>query len=266
MRLAIIGVGNLGGSLAERLLVSGFCRDDLSLITRGSEASLRRCEKLGLEPEKIRNIGVFDTIVLAVKPQDSEAVCAELKSFLHTDALIISLMAGVPTSNISEFLNRLSVVRAMPNLGTVVGQSATAYFVLNEISELQRNNLKHVLNACGQTFEVFDEGLLDVATAVAGSGPAYLCWLGEQIESVALAEGFSKEEAHSIVLQTFKGAVAYLEHGGESFSELRAKVTSPQGTTAAAIQTLDGALAHETVQSAIKAALDRAREFRNHFS
>jgi pyrroline-5-carboxylate reductase len=260
MRLAIVGVGNLGGALAERLLVSGFCRDDLAVVTRGSESSLKRCEKLGLDPQKMTDLSFFDAIILTVKPQDTAAICAEIRGILRSETLVVSLMAGIPTARIRDLLDHSLVARAMPNLGTVVGHSATAYFAPGDISEAQRLFLQRIFGACGRSFQVADESLLDLATAVAGSGPAYLCWLGEQLESVALDEGFSRADAHAVVLQTFKGAVAYLEQSGESFAALRAKVTSPQGTTAAAIKTLSDHDTEEIVKSAVRAALDRARE------
>jgi pyrroline-5-carboxylate reductase len=148
----------------------------------------------------------------------------------------------------------------MPNLGAGVGESATTYFVPLEVSDAQLAHIEYVVSSCGKAWRVESETLIDLATAVAGTGPAYLCWLGEQIERVALAQGLSERDAHAIVLQTFKGAVAYLESSTETFSSLRARVTSPHGTTAAAISVLSNHKADEIFHRAVHAAYARAQE------
>jgi pyrroline-5-carboxylate reductase len=148
----------------------------------------------------------------------------------------------------------------MPNLGAIVAESATVYYVPPECTQAQVLHVERVVQSLGSAHRVEQEELLNVATAVAGSGPAYLCWLGEQMEHVAIAEGLSCADAHALVLQTFKGAVAYLEHGGDRFAELRARVTSPNGTTAAALTVLRESLSEEHVRAAVRAALDRSRE------
>jgi pyrroline-5-carboxylate reductase len=259
MKLTIVGVGNLGGALAELLLAAGFCRDDMKLITRGSKRSVARCEQLGLEPLGFESLRESDLVVLTVKPQDLVSVAKDLKLALGVNTVILSMMAGVTCDLLGSLLEHRYVARAMPNLGAVVGQSATVYYVNSECSEHQLSCVERVVTACGAIYKVANEALLDVATAVAGSGPAYLCWLGEQMERFALAEGFSSDQAHAIVLQTFKGAVAYLEHAGERFSELRCRVTSPGGTTAAALNVLEGANSVEHFRAAISAALERSR-------
>jgi pyrroline-5-carboxylate reductase len=260
MRLAIVGIGNLGGALAEMLLTAGFCRDDMSLIVRNSGAAAERCSRLGVTPQGLEGVRDADLVVLTVKPQDTAAVCAQLRSIISEETLVVSMMAGVSCASLGELLGHKAIVRAMPNLGAVVGQSATVYYVPSSCSETQRTCVERILRACGQAYQVDSEDLLDVATAVAGSGPAYLCWLGEQIEQVAVSEGFSEADAHAIVLQTFKGAVAYLEHGHEKFSDMRSRVTSPNGTTAAALRILSESNSGDSMRAAIRAALERSRE------
>lgn len=260
MRLAIVGVGNLGGALAEMLLAAGFCRDDMSLVVRDGDSSAeQRCERLGVRPHGVEELQDLDLVVLTVKPQDAGMACVQLRPALSEKTVVVSMMAGVPCGVIGGLLGHKAVARAMPNLGAIVGHSATVYFVPGVCSEVQSAHVKRVVQACGQAYRVESEELLDVATAVAGSGPAYLCWLGEQIEQVAIAEGFSSQEAHAIVLQTFKGAVAYLEHGHEKFAEMRSRVTSPNGTTAAALHVLNQANAGDCVRAAVRAALERSR-------
>jgi pyrroline-5-carboxylate reductase len=259
MRLAIVGVGNLGGALAEMLLAAGLCRDDMSLVVRDGGIPTERCERLGLPAQRIEDLRDLDLIVLTVKPQDAATVCEQLRPAIAETTAVVSMMAGVPCEAISGLLGHRAVARAMPNLGAIVGQSATVYYIPSQCSESQAVHIEKVVRACGQAYRVDREELLDVATAVAGSGPAYLCWLGEQIEQVAIAEGFSIKEAHAIVLQTFKGAIAYLEHGHEKFSEMRSRVTSPNGTTAAALHVLHESSSADHMRAAVRAALERSR-------
>lgn len=259
MKLGIVGVGNLGGALAETLLAAGFCRDDMTLVARRDGPSVGRCHLLGMEPQGFEALKGLDVVVLTVKPQDAPGVCSRVGSLLASDALVLSMMAGVTCSLISERTGHGAIARAMPTLGAVVGQSATVFYGSDACSSVQMSYVERIVKSCGAAYRVDREELLDVATAVAGSGPAYLCWLGEQIEHVAVSGGFSSADAQAIVLQTFKGAVAYLEHGGESFFELRSRVTSPNGTTAAALHVLAESNSGEHVRSAVQAALSRSR-------
>jgi len=258
MKLAIVGVGNLGGALAEVLLSAGFCRDDMTLVAR-SGSSTQRCSRLGLPACGFESLREHDVVVITVKPQDVAAACAQMKPVLSENSVVVSMMAGVPCSVVREHTGHAAVARAMPNLGAIVAQSATAYYVTTECSSEQVLHIERVVRSIGLAYRVEREELLNTATAVAGSGPAYLCWLGEQMEQVAISEGFAAADAHALVLQTFKGAVAYLEHGGEKFSELRARVTSPNGTTAAALKVLSESLSQEHLRAAVRAALERSR-------
>jgi pyrroline-5-carboxylate reductase len=197
-------------------------------------------------------------VVLAVKPQDASALCGELRSILSPKAVVLSVMAGVSCSELKRLLSTEMVARAMPNLGAAVGESATVYYIPGAFEQEQRRVVEMALEACGKTWCVDQEQLLDLATAVAGSGPAYLCWLGEQVEQVGLTHGLSQSEAHALVLQTFKGTVAYLEQTAETFAGLRARVTSPNGTTAAAMRALESV--SPVVREAVSNALNRAAE------
>jgi pyrroline-5-carboxylate reductase len=260
MRVAIVGVGNLGFVVAKRLLSAGIARDRLTLVTRGSQNSTARCKELGIEPSEISQVSANDLVILTVKPQDAAAVSRELGQFLDRQSVVLSFMAGVPTDMLAAVSGHESIARAMPNLGAIVGESATAYYVSPSVSSAQAAQIDYVVSSLGKSWRVQSEEIIDLATAVAGSGPAYLCWLGEHIECVAREGGLSEVDAHAIVLQTFKGAVAYLETGSETFSELRSRVTSPQGTTAAALSVLNQAQADRSVREAVTAAFVRAKE------
>jgi pyrroline-5-carboxylate reductase len=176
------------------------------------------------------------------------------------DTIVLSMMAGVPISCLAKILPTTKITRAMPNLGASVGESATGYYGDPSLSRHDLSRVEAIISSLGKSWMLEEESLLDAFTAVAGSGPAYLCWLGEQIEKVAVSLGFSPQDAHAIALETFRGTTLYLEQSGVSFAKLREQVTSPAGTTAAALSVLEQGSADTIVQAAISAAERRARE------
>jgi pyrroline-5-carboxylate reductase len=260
VRIAVVGVGNLGAAIAGRLLKAGFERQSLSLITRGSNRSLQACRELHLEPARIDDISYATLVLLAVKPQDAREMGDAVRQFLSRDSTILSVMAGVTCEHLSSLLGHQSIVRAMPTLGAIVGESATTYFVSSSVSDAHLAHAEYLIAALGKSWRVSHERLIDLTTAVAGSGPAYLCWLGEQMELVARQQGLSDADAHALVLQTFKGAVAYIEHSSDSFASLRERVTSPNGTTAAALSVLSAKDAADIMKAAVEAAFTRAQQ------
>jgi pyrroline-5-carboxylate reductase len=230
------------------------------LIARDSSKNDIIHHAAGIRPASLPRLTDEDVVVLTVKPQDSATLRATLRGQLPPKAVVLSMMAGVSISTLAAQLDHACVARAMPNLGARVGESATTYYVSLSLSAEQEYRVERVVRSCGQAWKVEREELIDVATAVAGSGPAYVCWLGEQIEAVARDCGLPARDAHALVLQTLKGSVAYLETDGATFAELRERVTSPNGTTAAALEVLKRAEAENIVRRAIHAAFERAVE------
>lgn len=260
MRIVIVGAGNLGSVIAKSLLSSGLSSDAIALVTRDFSKNDLVHQNTGVRPGELPSLTNDDVIVLTVKPQDASALGAGLRGSIPPKAVVLSMMAGVSIATLTEQLAHSNVARAMPNLGARVRESATTYYVPPSFSFEQEKLVEQVVRSCGQAWKVEREELIDVATAVAGSGPAYVCWLGEQIEAVARECGIPGGNAHALVLQTLKGAVAYLEIDGATFAELRERVTSPNGTTAAALEVLRRAEADTTVRRAIRAAFERAVE------
>ncbi len=264
MTVALVGVGNLGKALVESLLAASYRSEDVILIERAESDRAQLSSRYGCRveaefPESVR-LGSGDVIVLTVKPQDAEVACLSLKPHVSADVVVLSCMAGVPCEKLMMLLGTRKVVRAMPNLGAARRESASALYIPDSLSNEEVQHVLSIIDSCGKGWRVDREELIDVATAVAGSGPAYLCWLAEQLENVAVESGFSPHDSHALVLQTFKGAVSVLEQSSERFSELRERVTSPNGTTAAAISVLDERVAAHHVRDAVRAALRRARE------
>lgn len=260
MRVVIVGAGNLGTVLAKSLLSHGLSSEAIALVARDSSKSDLVEHASGIRPGSLPLLTDEDVVVLTVKPQDVASLRVALRGQVPPKGVILSMMAGVSIATLTEQLNHLYVARAMPNLGARVRESATTYYVPPSFSPEQEHRVEQVVRSCGQAWKVEREKLIDVATAVAGSGPAYVCWLGEQIEAVARDCGLPEGDAHALVLQTLKGAVAYLETDGATFAQLRERVTSPNGTTAAALEVLRRAEADEIVRRAIRAAFERAVE------
>jgi len=264
MRIFVVGVGNLGSAIVRSLMHS-YAPKEIVLLERGSTdrdalKAQHGCHVVAELSSDCR-VNAGDLLILCVKPQDAHATCTKLASFVSPDAVVLSVMAGVRIDTLAEILDTKRVVRAMPNLGASIDESATVYYYCGDtLSQSDVEHVESLLSRLGRRWRVEREEMIDAMTAVAGSGPAYLCWLGEQIERVAIEYGISQDDAHEIVLQTFRGTALYLEQSGLTFAELRRRVTSPQGTTAAAMAVLDGASADTSVRAAISAACHRARE------
>lgn len=259
MRLSIIGIGNLGGALLKRFLEAGITRSELRGISRGSPKSEQICRELDVAPCLSVDCSESDLVILAVKPQDVFEVGSEIAGRLPQSAVLLSMMAGVSCDALRSIFRHPVVARAMPNLGIVTGESATSYFIPSD-SQAHTDEIEKVLQMCGPIFRVEDERLLEVSTAVAGSGPAYVCWLAEQLQIVAERNGFDSDQARAMVLQTLKGTLSYLEGSGEEFGSLIKKVSSPNGTTARAFSVLGERGATNALFQAIDAARIRASE------
>lgn len=263
MRTVVVGVGNLGTAIVRSLLHFS-SPSELTLVERGEGDRRALQETFGchvvdqLSPE--HPVRDEDLLILAVKPQDALTVCAAIAPFVSSQAVVLSVMAGVRAETLVEKLKTTKVARAMPNLGASIDQSATGYFCGEALSPSEVERVEFVLSHFGKIWRVHREDHLDALTAIAGTGPAYVCWLGQQIERAALEFGISEQDAHAIVLQTMRGTVLYLEQSSLTFAELRRQVTSPQGTTAAAMEVLHARGAEESMLEAIGAARKRARE------
>ena len=269
MRLCIVGVGALGSAIVERLLATGTPTSELLLIERSVTKAEQRRSQFGCfvslsselaSPQATSNATYPDFIFLTVKPQDFQSVGTTVRSLLSPHTVVVSCMAGVSTTLIMETLQHPLVIRSMPNLGTRIGESATVFFAPPEISPLQMQKTQEVLSRLGRGWQVEREDLLNAATAIAGSGPAYVCWLAEAMQRAAEQLGIPTSDSHELVLQTLRATVDFLCQSELSFEHLREKVTSRGGTTAAALSVLSDHGAHEIFTKAIQAAHRRSRE------
>jgi len=201
-----------------------------------------------------------DTVILAVKPQDLAAVMAGLKGKIKPDALVISIIAGARLETITSGLEHRQVVRVMPNTPARIAQGMSVWTATPEVSAEQRERAAAVMGAMGAEIYADDEKFIDMATAVSGSGPAYVFLFVEALAAAAREIGFKESEAGELAAQTLYGAALYLKETGISPEELRRMVTSPGGTTAAALAVLDEGDFRGLLSRAVKAAHRRAQE------
>lgn len=258
--VAILGVGAMGESLLRGLLAAGWATDDISLAVRRPERA-RTLAETGChttldvaEAAKGRRV-----VVVASKPRDVASIIEPIVSVVGGDQVVVSVAAGVPTSFIEDLLRGVPVVRAMPNTPAHVGEGVTGLAPGTLVDEDAMRAVRVVLEAVG-VVRTMDETLMDAVTAVSGTGPAYVFLLAEALAEAAVREGIQRDVAEVIVNQTIRGAGHLLTESDDRASELRAQVTSPGGTTAAAVHLLEERGFRALVEDAVRAAAERSRQ------
>lgn len=258
MRTVAIGVGNMGAALVRGLVerkvvaVSG-----LMLVDRDEVRAQSLAKELGCSAG---GVGPGDLFLLAVKPQGMAQALNELAPLVAPDSVVMSVAAGVTLAQLRQSLPVGHLVRAMPNTPALVGRGASAFALLPGTPETVRELARQVLSAVGLAVEV-DESHMDAVTALSGSGPAYVFAFLEALSAAGVAAGLPHEVALTLARQTVIGAGYLLEHRTESPEDLRQAVTSPGGTTAAALEVLVGGGAlPELVSRAVARAKTRGEE------
>jgi pyrroline-5-carboxylate reductase len=208
--------------------------------------------------DKVAAVEDRDVIVLSVKPQSLPIVLEELKSNIPPEALVLSIVAGARMGTIAEALAHHAVVRAMPNTPAQVGEGITVWTASSAVTIQQMDQTRHILGALGKEIHVDDEDYLDMATALSGTGPAYTFLFMEAMVDAGVHLGFPRRIAEELVIQTVKGSVAFYEHSPNHLARLRNQVTSPGGTSAAALYFLEKAGLRTAVSRAIWAAYERS--------
>jgi pyrroline-5-carboxylate reductase len=259
--VAILGAGALGEILAGGLLRAGWSPDDLSLAARREERCTELAERLGvacyLDP--VAAATGKRVVVVVVKPKDVPALLEQVRGALDPEQIVLSLAAGVPAAVFEKALGEMAVVRGMPNTPALVDEAITAYAPGKYVSEEALKEVAAVMEAVGKTV-VLEEQLMDAVTAVSGTGPAYVYLLAEALTDAAIREGLPRHAAELLVDQTLKGTGALLAETALSPIKLRAQVTSPGGTTAAAVHVLEESGFRAAIEDAVRAAAERSRE------
>ena len=200
-----------------------------------------------------------DVVVLSVKPQRLSDVMRGLKG-IRSDALIVSIIAGANIKKISTGLKHKAIVRSMPNTPGQIGEGITVWTCSKEVSEEQQEMARAILGALGDEVFVEDESYLDMATALSGSGPAYVFLFTEALIDAGVHMGFPRRIAEQLVLQTIKGSASFYEQAARHPATLRNQVTSPGGTSAEALYYLEKAGFRTAISRAVWAAYQRSLE------
>jgi pyrroline-5-carboxylate reductase len=201
-----------------------------------------------------------DIVLLAIKPQMLARVGRELRGSLGPGQLVISILAGATTRALSGHLDHAEVVRSMPNTPAQLGRGMTVWYATPETTEEQRSQAAALLGALGAQIEVDDEKLVAMATAVSGTGPTYLFLVMEALIDAAVHLGFARHVAHDLVVETLEGSTLFAKQSGMHPAELRNMVTSPGGTSAAALHQLESGRLRTVLSDAVWAAYKRTVE------
>jgi pyrroline-5-carboxylate reductase len=266
MRIAFIGGGNMGEAMLSAILgkhLTTVQSITVSDISQERRRYLAREYGVSVTDDNRQVVTGADIIVLAIKPQNLAEVMTELKGSLRPEQLVLSIIAGARLDAICQGLGHRAVVRAMPNTPAQIGQGMTVWTATTDVTEQQSEWTSTILGAMGHEIVVADEDQIDMATAVSGSGPAYLFLFVEALVDAAVQLGLSRDMARELVLTTVLGSGQLIEESGREPAELRRMVTSPGGTTAEALKELEQGNFADLIARAVRAAYERARQLGN---
>jgi pyrroline-5-carboxylate reductase len=262
-KIAILGGGRIGEALLSGLLSSGW-RDagEITITNRSGERVAELRERYGADATSDNVAAVIGAglVVVAVKPQDIDALLAQVGQHLTTEQTVVSVAAAIPTAYIEDRIAAgVPVVRAMPNAPATVHEGMAGICAGAHAGDEQLAAAEELLAHLGRVVRV-PESWMDAITAVSGSGPAYFALLAEAMIEAGILLGLSREVSTTLVVQTMFGTAKQLRDQGMHPVELRESVTSPGGTTIAAIRELEQAGVRAAFLNAIQAAMDRGRE------
>ncbi len=257
-KVGIVGTGIIGEALIEVLLRSGISKESLFIAEKRQERKDEIINKYDVN--EIKDYSSLDAVLFAVKPQDFMATLETISSSLSNSPLIVSFAAGIKIKSIEEKLGKGSrVIRVMPNTPMVMGRGMSAMSLGSAAFSDDQEWVRGFLSKAGEVI-VVDESLQDAVTATSGSGPAYYFAFTEAVVGAARRLGINQEDAVTLASQTLIGAALMVEKSGKELSTLRENVTSPNGTTAAALKSFADSGLEEIVYKAMKAAHDRSIE------
>ena len=262
MRISLIGGGRMGEAMIRGILDKGVCTSgDIGV----SDINTERCALLShtygviCVPSNREALSGADVVILAVKPQTLAEVMTELKGCLSPQQLLLSIVTGARISILSQGLEHKAVVRVVPNTPAQIGKGMSVWTASQQVNQEQKEAACSILKALGVEMYVDSEKYLDMATAVSGSGPAYILLIIEALIDAAVHIGFSRDMARLLVLQTVLGTTQLVQESDKHTAELRNMVTSPGGTTAEALLELEGGGLRAIIGQAVVAAYEKAK-------
>ena len=263
-RIAFIGGGNMAASLIGGLRAQGVAAEAICVSDPGHEQRSRINTEHGIRTfaQNAEALTGADIVVLAVKPQVMQAVCLDLAGHLQEQQLIVSIAAGISCASLQNWLGPQprALVRCMPNTPSLLRQGVSGLYANAQVSDAQRQQAERLLSAVGLALWLDEEQQIDAVTAVSGSGPAYFFLLIEAMTAAGEQLGLSRETAAQLTVQTALGAARMACESDVEAAELRRRVTSPNGTTEAAIKAFQAGGFEALVQQALDAAAQRSAE------
>ena len=259
-KVAIVGTGVMGEGIINSFLKAGAKPNSIVIRDKRTERVQELVSRYGLTSGSLQEA---DAVILAVKPQDLEKCSQELKTEISDRLLLVSLLAGVTSARIrNAFGQDMRIIRVMPNTPILLGRGMSVIARDQTALETDLAWLEGILSKSGKTL-VIDESLMDAVTSTSGSGPAYIFGFVEAMVQAAIRLGISEQDSKLLVNQTLIGAAKMIEESGKDAETLKKEVTSPNGTTAAALASFESSGWEEIVYEAMKAAKDRSEELSN---
>jgi pyrroline-5-carboxylate reductase len=261
MTVAFIGSGAMGEAMMKGMLNKKLVSPEQIIASDVHDERVQHlAQKYGVRPttDNVEAAQLADILVLSIKPQVLSHVMPEMRRSTHTVKLILSIIAGQTIRTIVDGFANPSVVRSMPNTPAQIGQGITVWTATPEVPTEQRQQAEALLGALGEQIYVDDERYLDMATALSGTGPAYIFMFMEALIDAGVHMGFSRRDAERLVLQTMRGSVEYAEASGLHPAQLRNQVTSPGGTSAEAIYYMEKGGLRTVISRAVWAAYQRS--------
>jgi pyrroline-5-carboxylate reductase len=265
-RLAFIGAGNMASAMIQGLLRAGINSTQINVADPVPDARARLAE-LGVATFSDNNEAVegVDAVLLAVKPQVARQVVQSIRA-LKPEQLLVSIAAGINLTSLTQWTSpQQAIVRCMPNTPALLGAGVSGLYANSHCDEHQRALAERLLRSAGTTLWVKSESELDAVTAVSGSGPAYFFLLMEAMIDAGIELGLDRASATELTLQTAYGAALMAQQDNTNPAQLRQNVTSPGGTTAAALDVMLGADMPGTIKTALQAAQKRAIDMAQEF-
>ncbi len=261
-RIAFIGAGNMASSLIGGLLAKGLDAAQIRASDPGAETRAKVTAEHGIEvfADNAQAVQDADVIVIAVKPQAMKAVCQDLRPHLKPHQLLVSIAAGITCASLLNWLGNQPLVRCMPNTPALLGKGVSGLFATADVTAEQRQQADELLSAVGIVLWVDTEAQIDAVTAVSGSGPAYFFLLIEAMTAAGVKLGLPREVAEQLAQHTALGAAHMAVASDVDAAELRRRVTSPAGTTEAAIKSFQADGFEAIVEKALSAAAHRSAE------
>ncbi len=253
----------MGKAMLASIIEKGVAKaTDIAVSDRNSARLKQLKAEFGvyINEDNLEAVCDKDIVVLAVKPQNLADVMTELKGKLNPQQLIVSIIAGKSIKSLQQGLEHEAVIRVMPNTPAQIGMGMSAWTAAKDVTPEQNEQASAILGAMGEEIFMQGEAAIDMATAISGSGPAYVFLFMESLVDAAIEIGLPADTARKLVLQTVLGSAYYARQSGEELAQLREMVTSPGGTTAEALAIFEKADFRDIIKKAVAAACKKAKQ------